>query len=241
MTALALAPEFAGQQIRIVIANDEPWFVVADVCAALGLSNPSAVAARVDPDALSQAEVIDSMGRQQQAKVVDEGGLYEIILRSDKPEAKTFRRWVTSEVLPQIRRTGTYAGTQPAIPQTLPEALRLAADLAEERDRAQAALEAQAPKVEAYEALMDTDGYYSMNAAAKAIGIGRNTMFRRLRELDILQSNNLPYQRHAHHFEVVLGTYTDRNGKTHPTATTKVLPSGVDYLRRRLTTVGAVA
>jgi DNA-damage-inducible protein D len=90
------------------------------------------------------------------------------------------------------------------------------------------------PKAEAYDALMDTDGLYSMNAAAKAIGIGRNIMMRRLREVGVLQRGNLPYQRYAHHFEVVLGTYTDRNEQRHPTSTTKVKPSGVEFIRRKL-------
>lgn len=91
-----------------------------------------------------------------------------------------------------------------------------------------------APKAEFYDELMDADGTYSMGAVANMLHWGRNVMFRELRRSGVLQGNNLPYQRYAHHFKVVPGTYTNREGETVPTATTKVLPSGVDFLRKRL-------
>lgn len=90
------------------------------------------------------------------------------------------------------------------------------------------------PKAEFYDELMDADGAFSLNAAAKALGWGRNVMMRRLRELGILQGNRLPYQRYAHHFKVVPTAYVNRRGETVPTATTYVLPSGLDFIRKRL-------
>lgn len=93
-----------------------------------------------------------------------------------------------------------------------------------------------APKVEAFDELMEADGTYTMNAAAKVLGWGRNVMMRELRRLGVLQGNNLPYQRYEHHFKVVPQTYKNRKtGETVPTATTYVRPSGVAFLRKKLT------
>jgi DNA-damage-inducible protein D len=91
-----------------------------------------------------------------------------------------------------------------------------------------------APKAEFYDDLMDADGTYSMGAVAKMLSWGRNVMMRELRRSGVLQGNNLPYQRYAHHFKVVPGTYTNPSGETIPTATTKVRPSGIDFLRKKL-------
>ncbi|WP_053093985.1 phage antirepressor KilAC domain-containing protein [Mycobacterium heckeshornense] len=91
------------------------------------------------------------------------------------------------------------------------------------------------PKAEFYDALMEADGTYSMLAASKILGWGRNVMMRELRRAGVLQGNNLPYQRYAHHFKVVPGTYTHpRTGEQIPTATTYVRPSGLEFLRRKL-------
>lgn len=76
------------------------------MCDALDLKNISDVASRLDEDGVGTTEVIDNLGRTQKTNVVNEPGLYEVIIRSDKPEAKAFRRWVTSEVLPSIRKHG---------------------------------------------------------------------------------------------------------------------------------------
>ncbi|MBO1269599.1 phage antirepressor KilAC domain-containing protein [Arthrobacter cavernae] len=95
-------------------------------------------------------------------------------------------------------------------------------------------LAAVAPKVEAYDALIDASGLLSMQAAAKALGFGPNILFRDLRRLGILQRNNLPFQRYLHHFDVKLGSYRNRAGETIPTATTMVRPAGLDFLRRKL-------
>jgi prophage antirepressor-like protein len=100
---------FHGQAVRAIIdERGEPLFVLADLCAALGIGNSRMVAQRLHPDGVSLADVIDSMGRTQRATVVTESGMYEVVLRSDSPRAVPFRQWVTTEVLPSIRRTGSY-------------------------------------------------------------------------------------------------------------------------------------
>lgn len=91
-------------EIRVIEQNGEPWFVLADVCKVLELSNPSKVAQRLDVDERSNFK----LGRQGNGVIINESGLYAVILRSDKPQAKPFRKWVTSEVLPTIRKTGEY-------------------------------------------------------------------------------------------------------------------------------------
>lgn len=94
-----------GNDIRVTTDEQgEPLFVLKDVCDALDLGNPSRVADRLDGDYLTQSKVTDNLGRQRDTLLVSEPGLYEVIIRSDKPEAKAFRRWVTSEVLPSIRK-----------------------------------------------------------------------------------------------------------------------------------------
>lgn len=94
--------------VRAVMIDGEPWWIANDVCAALGIDNPRMALTRLDEDGVSQTDVIDALGRTQRTNIVNEPGLYELIFRSDKPEARTFRRWVTREVLPSIRKTGAY-------------------------------------------------------------------------------------------------------------------------------------
>lgn len=96
-----------GNNIRVTTDNQgEPLFVLKDVCDALDIKNPSMVAGRLDSEDLSQTEVLDNRGVQQKTFLVSEAGLYEVIFMSRKPEAKAFKRWVTSEVLPSIRKHG---------------------------------------------------------------------------------------------------------------------------------------
>lgn len=99
---------YDNSEIRTIEKDGEPWWVLSDVCKVLELSNPSRVAQRLDEDERSNFE----LGRQGTAIIINESGLYSVILRSDKPEAKPFRKWVTSEVLPSIRKTGSYQVAQ---------------------------------------------------------------------------------------------------------------------------------
>ena len=91
--------------------DGEPWFVLRDVCQILGMSNSRMVADRLEDDEKGVSQ-IDTLGGKQTMVVINESGLYNVILRSDKPEAKPFRKWVTSEVLPSIRKHGAYMTTE---------------------------------------------------------------------------------------------------------------------------------
>jgi len=111
---------YGGQQIRTVIIDEEPWWVLADVCKVLGLTNSRAVAARLDDDEKNTVTLTDGIRGNPRVNVVNESGLYSVILRSDKSEAKEFKRWVTHEVLPSIRKTGSYTAPTWTPPNPVP-------------------------------------------------------------------------------------------------------------------------
>lgn len=226
-----------AQQVRVVLIDGEPWFVAADVCTALRLADGRTSVGQLDEDERQTMPVTDALGREQQSYVVSEPGLYGLVLRSRRPEAKAFKRWITHEVLPAIRRTGAYGELRPLSRRELAENWADAERRAEVEAARRAELEAvtaeMAPKVEAFDAFMEADGTYSMGTVANMLGIGRNTLFRRLREDDILQRDNRPYQRYAKYFKVTAGSH-DANGREVPHYTTYVQASGVDFIRRRL-------
>ena len=107
---------YEGAEVRTLLRDGAPWWVLKDVCQILGIANHKMTAQRLEQDEVSQTDLTDSLGRKQKATVINEPGLYSVILRSDKPQAKAFKRWVTHDVLPAIRRTGGY--TAPATPMT---------------------------------------------------------------------------------------------------------------------------
>ena len=105
-------PEFG--EVRAQEINGEPWFVLKDVCQVLGIAQVRTVADRLEEDEVGQTNLIDGLGRKQNAYIINESGLYTTIIRSDKPQAKAFRKWITGEVLPSIRKTGGYQASQAA-------------------------------------------------------------------------------------------------------------------------------
>lgn len=96
---------FDRHSVRVVVVDDAPWFVAADVCVALDIQNPTDALKRLDDDERASF----NLGRQGEANVINESGLYSLVLGSRKPEAKKFKKWVTSEVLPTLRKTGSYS------------------------------------------------------------------------------------------------------------------------------------
>jgi prophage antirepressor-like protein len=95
-------------KVRTLLIDGEPWFVLSDVCKVLELSSPHKVANRLDNDEKGRT-LIPTLGGQQEMSVINESGLYAVIIRSDKSQAKPFRKWITSDVLPSIRKHGVYA------------------------------------------------------------------------------------------------------------------------------------
>lgn len=99
---------YESSEVRTVQVNGEPWFVLSDVCKVLEISNSRNISSRLEPDEKG-VTLVDTLGGAQQMTIINESGLYTVILRSDKPQAKPFRKWVTSEVLPSIRKHGSYS------------------------------------------------------------------------------------------------------------------------------------
>lgn len=174
---------YNGGEVRTVQKDGEPWFVLKDVCDVLELTTPARVAERLDGDEVSLAHLTDSLGRTQPTTIINESGLYNVILRSDKPEAKPFRKWVTSEVLPSIRKHGAYM-----TPETLEAAilspdylLKVVTALKDETDKRKA-LEAtnsrltvqnqiMQPKADYFDELVDRNTLTNFRETAKELGV----------------------------------------------------------------------
>lgn len=148
MQALELF-EYTGHEIRVQVdESGEPLFVLADLAAALGISNVSQLRSRLADDLCLTYPMPDRLGRTQQVWVVTEPGMYEVVIRSDKPEAAAFRRWVTTEVLPSIRKHGMYA-TESAVDAMLADPETMIRTLTALRDERAARVRAEAVAAEA--------------------------------------------------------------------------------------------
>jgi len=223
-----------GADVRVIVIDGDPWFVASDVARILGYRMASDFTRRLDDDEKGTHSA-RTPGGTQDVTIISESGLYVAVIGSQAEGARAFKRWVTHDVIPAIRRTGAYmAAPAPALPQSYAEALRELLASVERNEVLEARVAEDAPKVEAYDQLMDSDGYYSMESAAKMCGLGRNTFYRRLREAGVIQpGSTLPYQTHMHHFVLTAGSWTDREGNVHPTQTTRVRPSGLPFVARK--------
>lgn len=237
---------YEGNEIRTVQRGDEAWWVLKDVCDVLGLSNSRIVADRLDEDDVSQTYITDSLGRQQQTSVVNESGLYNVILRSDKPEAKKFKRWVTHEVLPTIRRHGAYV-TPAKLEEMMndPDAwIKVLTALKDERaakERLQLEATKNEPKVIFADAVSVSDGTILIGELAKilkgnGIEIGQNRLFEKLRQDGYLIKRqgtdyNAPTQKAMELglFRVKETAITHSDGHVTISKTTKVTGKGQQY------------
>ena len=111
MTAQILPFDFEEQAVRVIMRDDDPWFVAADICRVLEITNTTQAVQRLDDD---EVTLCQTEGSHRQTNLISESGLYALVVRSDKPAAKKFRKWITSDVLPAIRRTGRYEHNIPA-------------------------------------------------------------------------------------------------------------------------------
>lgn len=167
---------YSGAEVRTVQKDGTPWFVLKDVCGVLGVGNVSDVYARLDTDEKGVGQ-IDTLGGRQSMNIISESGLYNVILRSDKPEAKPFRKWVTAEVLPAIRRSGGYiAGQNDLSPaELMAKALKVAEQTLAERDARISSLQVQnaimAPKADYFDELVERNTLTSFRDTAKELGI----------------------------------------------------------------------
>jgi len=219
--------DYKGSKVRTIDIDGKPWFLAGDVCRVLEHSDVSTAVSRLDEDEkLTQTLFVS--GQNRAVLLVNEPGLYSLILTSRKPEARIFKRWVTHKVLPQIRKTGAYSMGGYHIPQTLPEALRMAADLAEENMKLK-------PKAEMHDRFLSSACAQTMAVVAKSLGTGRDRLFRFLRDQKILMANNVPYQQYIDRgyfrvIEKVINMGTGEVIKPQTLVTTK----GVDYIAKLL-------
>lgn len=231
-------------EVRTVMVSGEPWFVAVDVCKALELSNPTVAVSRLDEDERAKF----NLGRQGEGIIVNEAGLYSLILGSRKPEAKVFKRWITHDVIPAIRKTGGYIQGEESMSDDdlIARALVMAQKKIELREQQlkekDAQLELQKPKVDFADHVTDSDNAIDMGTFAKyaqkqGITMGRNTLFKWLRDQGVLMDNNVPYQRYlnAGWFRVIENIYNTGSGQ-YTTPKTLVTGKGqvalINYIRK---------
>ncbi len=259
MSTVELFTYASTHNLRIVRDLDgEALVVLADLCRALDIANPRNAAARLADDQKGVA-LVDTPGGTQQMTVVNESGLYEVIIRSDKPGAARFRRWITTEVLPAIRKTGTYSH-YPAHPRELPSKRQLAQmvidaeDRADAETRARVQAETRAKELEvpalAWSHMADSSGDYSVADAAKvlsrdpAISIGRDRLFAAMASAGWTFRDRSTNAWKAMQSQVDIGRLVEKLGKPylHETSgemrasdpTIRITPKGLQELHKRL-------
>lgn len=239
-------------EVRTTVIDDEPYFSLNDVCRILEIKNPSDAKNRLRKDGVGTTEVIDSMGRTQQANFINESNLYKLVFQSRKPEAERFADWVTSEVLPAIRKHGAYM-TDGVIERTLTDPdylIMLATNLKEEKAKralAEAVNERNKPKVLFADTVSASKRSCLMGELAKMISqeairqgkldkkIGQNKLFAWMRNKGYLckggERRNQPKQSYVEQglFEIKKGTRLDGQGNNVVTSTTKVTGKGQIY------------
>lgn len=243
--------DFKGAALRTLTDKAvEPWFVLKDCMSILDLGNPTETVKMFDDDEFSTTEVIDSIGRRQQAYIISEPGLYRLVMRSRKPEAKEFQRWVTHEALPQIRKTGGYIPTTDADDDMtiLAKAVMIGQRTMEEQKRRIAAQESHIrelePKARFADAVAASDGTCLIGELAKmlrqnGLNIGQNRLFEILRQDGYLgktaSNRNVPTQKAMDLglFRIKETAITHSDGHVTINRTAKVTGKGQAYFINR--------
>ena len=225
-----------NSNIRVIVdSTNEVLFCLSDICKALGLTTPSAVANAIKAEFEGyelNSYPLETAGGTQNFTMITEPQLYYVLMRSDKPTAKEFRKWVNTEVLPSIRKTGAYS-IQQQIPKTYGEALLEAGRLALENERLLTQAKENQPKIEAFDELMSSNDSLDFLTFSKIIKMGRNTLFKKLRELQVLRQDNTPYQKYVDrgYFKVVETTYRySENQKVGINYKTIIYPKGQNFI-----------
>lgn len=247
---------YGDVQVRVVTVESEPWFVLADLARVLEISDVSRLASRLDDGVRQTHPIRDALGRLQNATIVSESGMYEVVIRSDKPEAAAFRRWITGTVLPSIRKTGGYQSA-PALTddEIVAQALAITTHRVKELE---SVVEELTPDATAWRNLADADGNFGVADAAKMLSqdpeitIGRDRLFSYMESLGWIKRRN--HRRggwFAYQTQVDSGRLHERpatpflNRKTGdyelPAPTIRVTAKGVAELHRLLTAQQAVS
>lgn len=226
-------------EVRTTEINNVPYICLVDVCKILDLEQVSRVKSRLNQDGVTISKVIDNLGREQNATFINESNLYKVIFQSRKPEAEQFTEWVTSEVLPSIRKNGGYIVGQETLSddELIQKALLVATNKLKEREKQ---LEEQKPKVLFANSVETSTTSILIGDLAKLIkqnghDIGQNRLFKWLRENGYLiktgERRNMPTQTamDLELFEVKERTVNNPDGSIRITKTTKVTGKGQIY------------
>ena len=236
-------------EVRTVLRNGEPWFVAADVCKALEIGNPTDAMRRLDADECTLVS-IEGASNGLPVNAVNEPGLYSLVLGSRKPEAKAFKRWITHDVIPAIRKTGGYIAGEESMTddELVAKALIITAEKLKQREariaELHAKIEEDKPFTDFGKAISASPasillGDFAKLAANNGIAIGRNRLFKWLRDNKYLTPDNKPYQRYVDQgvFSVKESRVVTGNAEIIKT-TTLVTGKGQQYLMSRLEPVG---
>lgn len=239
---------FNNQQVRTIQMNNQPYFNLKDVCEILEISNPSQLKTRLKEDGVITNEVIDSLGRHQQANFINESNLYKTIFQSRKEEAEQFTEWVTSEVLPAIRKHGAYA-----TPQTIEQminnpdfTIQLLTELKKERESVNllaATVKEYEPKVSYYDKILKNKSLMNTTVIAQDYGMSASAFNKKLHELRIQHKVGdqwILYIEHQGNGYVHSDPFifTDKDGNNHITQTTKWTQKGRLFLYDKLKSIG---
>lgn len=228
-------------EVRTIAKDGEPWFVANDICKVLGHTNSRVAVAALDEDEKGVSKVY-TLGGEQQMTVVNEAGMYQLVIRSNLPAAKAFKRWITHEVIPTIRRHGAYA-TETTIESIIadPESgIKLLQALKAEQERrkeAEAIAEAQKPKALFADAVAASDNSILVGELAKilrqnGVETGQNRLFRWMRDNGyIMRYANTPtqYSMERGLMEVKERAINNPDGSIRITQTTKITGKGTLY------------
>ena len=223
-------------KVRTLNLNGEPWFVAVDVCSVLDLSNPTIAVSRLDVDERAKF----NLGRQGDATIVNEPGLYTLVLGSRKPEAKAFKRWITHEVIPAIRKHGVYITDEKLKlfaehPELLDALMKSLYAAHAENLRHRAERQTLLPKADYYDAFMDADGCTNLRTTAKELNVPERWFARFLQQTGFLYrspaGNLMPYAIPRNRGLFRVRDYV-RNG--HSGAYTLITPMGKSLFRELL-------
>ena len=241
MTGIQIFKNEQFGEVRTIAKDGEPWFVANDICKVLGHTNSRVAVAALDEDEKGVSKVY-TLGGEQQMTVVNEAGMYQLVIRSNLPAAKAFKRWITHEVIPTIRRHGAYA-TETTIESIIadPESgIKLLQALKAEQERrkeAEAIAEAQRPKALFADAVAASDNSILVGELAKilrqnGVETGQNRLFQWMRENGyIMRYTNVPtqYSMERGLMEVKERAINNPDGSIRITQTTKITGKGTLY------------
>ena len=196
--------DFEAQQVRTVLIDNEIWFVASDVTRILGYANGKQAIIEHCKGVYKKYPLMTS-GGMQELSIIDESGIYKLVLSSKKPNAVKFKEWVTDKILPSIRKTGSYS-VSPKKELSIEEMTLLVIQNMQSKIADQSKqLEEQKPKVEFAEKIVNTNNAISVRDFGKVIGIGEKKLFEWMRDNKLLMDSNIPYQKYveAGYFKVI--------------------------------------